>query len=83
MRSNFFVSLSTVSWRDHLQLLEQSQNSMELLLSFLKNSLDYNWMNLIQVQWQVKDSLGSVDGIYDVKDTFYIEKTDSLIYTAS
>jgi len=39
VRSNFFVSLSTILWRDHLQLLGQSQNSMELLLFCSKESL--------------------------------------------
>ena len=39
VRSSFFVSLSTILWRDHLQLLGQSQNSMELLLFCSKESL--------------------------------------------
>lgn len=33
----YLVSLSTISWRGYLQLLRQSQNSMELLLPFWKN----------------------------------------------
>ena len=38
-RLNFFISLLTMSWRCHFWLLGQSQNSMRLLLPFLRNSL--------------------------------------------
>ena len=38
VKLNFFVSLSTAAWRPQLQL-GQFQNSMELLLLYLKNFL--------------------------------------------
>ena len=44
VRSNFFVSLLTVKYKPYLQWLGQSQNLIELLIPFLKNSLSLQEM---------------------------------------
>jgi len=47
---NYLVSLFTAEWRGHLVLLEQSQNTIELLELLLKKALR-SWDIIIKCNW--------------------------------
>jgi len=55
VRSNFFVSLSTMLRRDYFWLLEQFQNLMRLLLSFLKNPLSLQKIDVKCIWYKCND----------------------------